>query len=61
MMAPKVAVPIPPIVNAPNFSVRSPAPAVRRHGDGEMNPSTETGSIVPDALAALPTLKPTEN
>jgi hypothetical protein len=28
MMAPKVAVPIPPIVKAPNLSVRSPAPAV---------------------------------
>ncbi len=27
-MAPKVAVPIPPIVKAPNLSVRSPAPAV---------------------------------
>jgi hypothetical protein len=33
----------------------------RRHGDGEMNSTTETGSIVPDALAALPRLKPTEN
>src|SRR5580700_8051417 len=28
MMAPNVAVPIPPIVKAPNLSVRSPAPAV---------------------------------
>src|SRR6516164_3347552 len=28
MMAPKVAVPIPPIAKAPNLSVRSPAPAV---------------------------------
>jgi hypothetical protein len=26
-----------------------------------MNSTTETGSIVPDALAALPRLKPTEN